>query len=307
MNIYNWYHSNASAILYIHEHRLHYTYGAFPLLFVSPCWFPFVPLSNPLLLTWNPPSCDRIRPPRSQVACKLTSPVPTLSPNPPLSKFPEPQLPSASLRRPQGQFGVFCPEHSPPEVVAVCCGILNSSVIHLPDSANLPHLSSFSLSEVSVSISLSQASCLACSHSWSLVLSTFFLSLLCLASLWWGGLSLWDVPGTAASSFGPTIALSWTGFTSWPAPPPRGSRLIHRLNLEQLNLERPKLERLYPEWTEPRMDWTSNGPNPEWDWTPKRLNPEWDWTPNGPNPEWDGTPNGIEPRMDWTSNGPNLE
>jgi hypothetical protein len=85
-------------------------YGAFPLHFVSPCWFPFVPLSNPLLLTWNPPSCDRIRPPRSQVACKLPSPVPTLSPNPPPSKFPEPQLPSASLRRPQVEYGIFCPE-----------------------------------------------------------------------------------------------------------------------------------------------------------------------------------------------------
>jgi hypothetical protein len=48
----------------------------------SPCFsfpladsplLPFVPLSSPLLLTWNPPSCDRIRPPQPQVACKLTS------------------------------------------------------------------------------------------------------------------------------------------------------------------------------------------------------------------------------------------
>ncbi len=60
---------------------------ALPLAFISPCWLCFVPLCslfNPLLLTWNPPSCDRIRPPRSQVACKLTSPVPTLSPTSPL-------------------------------------------------------------------------------------------------------------------------------------------------------------------------------------------------------------------------------
>ncbi len=45
--------------------------------FISPCWLPFAfPLCSPfdpLLLTWNPPSCDRIRPPRSQVTCKLTS------------------------------------------------------------------------------------------------------------------------------------------------------------------------------------------------------------------------------------------
>jgi hypothetical protein len=82
----------------------------------SPCFlspladFPLFPF-YPLLLTWNPPSCDRIRPPQSQVACKLTSPVPTLSPNSPPSKFPEPQLPSASLRRPQVESGIFCPEH----------------------------------------------------------------------------------------------------------------------------------------------------------------------------------------------------
>ncbi len=55
----------------------------------SPCFLsplaetPFAPLSNPLYLLGNPPSCDRIRPPRSQVACKLTSPFPTLSPIPP--------------------------------------------------------------------------------------------------------------------------------------------------------------------------------------------------------------------------------
>jgi hypothetical protein len=189
MHIHNWYHSNVPGILYIHEHRLQYTWRI-PLAFFSPCRFPFVSLSNPLLLTWNPPSCDRIRPPRSQVACKLTSPVPPFTQTLPPPNSQNPNLPSASLRRPQEESGIFCPEHSPPEVVAGCCGILNSSEIHLPDSANLPHLSSFSLSEVSVSISLSQASCLACSHSWSLVLSAFFLGLLCLIPLGWGGLSL---------------------------------------------------------------------------------------------------------------------
>jgi hypothetical protein len=34
-----------------------------------------VSLCLPFLLTWNPPSCDRIRPPWSQVACKLTPPL----------------------------------------------------------------------------------------------------------------------------------------------------------------------------------------------------------------------------------------
>jgi hypothetical protein len=84
-----------------------------PCLFYLPLLIPFAPLSNPFLLTWNPPSCDRICPPWSQVACKLTSPFPTLSPNPPPSKLPEPRLPSASLRQPQEESGVFCPEQIP--------------------------------------------------------------------------------------------------------------------------------------------------------------------------------------------------
>jgi hypothetical protein len=82
-----------------------------PLAFISPCRFPFVSPLLPSLLTWNPRSCDRIRPPWSQVACKLTSPVPPFTQTLPPSKFPEPQLPSALLRRPQEQSGVFCPEH----------------------------------------------------------------------------------------------------------------------------------------------------------------------------------------------------
>jgi hypothetical protein len=109
---HNWYHSNVSSIplyMYIHEHRLQYTWRS-PLASSLPLLVPLCSTCNPLLLTWNPPSCDRIRPPRSQVACKLTSPVPTLSPNPPPSNFPEPRLPSASLRRPQEHSGVFCPE-----------------------------------------------------------------------------------------------------------------------------------------------------------------------------------------------------
>jgi hypothetical protein len=55
-----------------------------PLVFTSPCQFPFPPSLYPLLLTWNPPSCDRNRPPRSQVACKLTSLVPPFTQPSPL-------------------------------------------------------------------------------------------------------------------------------------------------------------------------------------------------------------------------------
>ncbi len=55
----------------------------------SPC-FNLPLLVSPLyhlLLTWNPPSCDRNRPPQSQVACKLTPLVPHLAPVPSPPKF----------------------------------------------------------------------------------------------------------------------------------------------------------------------------------------------------------------------------
>ncbi len=113
MYIHNWYHSNVSSILLCTWTQVTIYMAHSPCFFLSPCQFPFVSPCfhfNPLLLTWNPPSCDRIRPPRSQVACKLTSPVPTLSPNPPPSKFPEPQLPSATLRQPQEKSCIFYPE-----------------------------------------------------------------------------------------------------------------------------------------------------------------------------------------------------
>jgi hypothetical protein len=91
MYIYNWSYSNVSSILLYTRIQVT-TYMAH-----SPCFFspladvPLVSpcsLFNPFLLTWNPPSCDRICPPRSQVACKLTSPVPNPSPNPPPLQIP---------------------------------------------------------------------------------------------------------------------------------------------------------------------------------------------------------------------------
>jgi hypothetical protein len=73
-------------------------HGPFPLLFISSCRFlllpplsPLCPSFDPLSLTWNPPSCDKIRPPRSQVACKLT----LLDPPPPQpSLFQIPSTPN---------------------------------------------------------------------------------------------------------------------------------------------------------------------------------------------------------------------
>jgi hypothetical protein len=91
MYIHNWFHSIPQAFFYILYTKIDYNvHGAFPLLYCLPLLIPLAPLSNPLSLTWNPPSCDRIRPLRSQVACKLTSPFSTLSPTlpPPNSQNP---------------------------------------------------------------------------------------------------------------------------------------------------------------------------------------------------------------------------
>ncbi len=52
-----------------------YIHGAFPLAFPTPGWFPFAPLCVPFVFPSTylaPSSCDRNRPPPSQVACKLT-------------------------------------------------------------------------------------------------------------------------------------------------------------------------------------------------------------------------------------------
>jgi hypothetical protein len=52
-----------------------YIHGAFPLAFLTPCWFSLAPLCVPFVSPSTylaPSSCDRNRPPPSQVACKLT-------------------------------------------------------------------------------------------------------------------------------------------------------------------------------------------------------------------------------------------
>ncbi len=67
-----------------------------PLASASFC-SPFAPFA-PLLLTWNPPCCDRIRPPWPQVARKLTLPFPSPGSFTPHSKiltprsFPTPNI-----------------------------------------------------------------------------------------------------------------------------------------------------------------------------------------------------------------------
>jgi hypothetical protein len=68
-------------------------YWRFPLAFYLPLLIPFCSLSWSPLLTWNPPCCDRIRPPWSQVARKLifSSPsLPICSPSVSHSETPTP-------------------------------------------------------------------------------------------------------------------------------------------------------------------------------------------------------------------------
>jgi hypothetical protein len=87
MHIYNWYHSNATGILYIHEYRLH-EFRLIPLLLAF-LYSPFAPIRA--LFTYLEPSfCDRIRPPRTQVARKLTSPFPSPGSYTPPFQNPDP-------------------------------------------------------------------------------------------------------------------------------------------------------------------------------------------------------------------------
>jgi hypothetical protein len=81
---------------------------------LSPCfYFPLLfPLCSPfcsLLLTWNPPCCDRIRPPWSQVARKLISPSSTPSHSLPIPNSQYPGYLCAPLWRLQDS-GFSCPE-----------------------------------------------------------------------------------------------------------------------------------------------------------------------------------------------------
>jgi hypothetical protein len=84
------FHTFQAFLMYMARITVYTAHGAFPLLYL-PLLFPLAPLSVPLSLTWNPPCCDRIRPPRSQVACKLT---PLDPPSPQPSPFRIPRTPN---------------------------------------------------------------------------------------------------------------------------------------------------------------------------------------------------------------------
>ncbi len=75
MHVYNWYHSHFQTFI-MYTTQITICMAHSPCFPYFPLLIPLAPLSNPTLLTWNPPSCDRICPPQSQVACKLTPPIP---------------------------------------------------------------------------------------------------------------------------------------------------------------------------------------------------------------------------------------
>ncbi len=60
--------------------------------FTFPPLAPLASLFGPLQLTWNPPCCDRIRPPHSQVARKLAPLFPPLAHIPPYPKYRPPRV-----------------------------------------------------------------------------------------------------------------------------------------------------------------------------------------------------------------------
>jgi hypothetical protein len=92
MYIYNWYHSITTSIhLYTRTQITMY-------MMHSPYFVPLAPFANSPCspfqspsLTWNPPSCARIRPPWSPFACKLPSPFPFPCSYTPASKIPTPR------------------------------------------------------------------------------------------------------------------------------------------------------------------------------------------------------------------------
>jgi hypothetical protein len=90
--MYNWqsFRHIHTIIMYTISLRI---YWRFPLALYLPLLIPFCSLSRFPLLSWNPPCCDRIRPPWSQVARKLIFSFPSLpicSPSVSHSEIPTP-------------------------------------------------------------------------------------------------------------------------------------------------------------------------------------------------------------------------
>ncbi len=87
---YNWCHSITTSIHLYTRARITMYLTHSPCLLSPLASSPCYPFQSPSL-TWNPPSCDRIRPPWSPFACKLTSPFPFPCSYTPDSKIPTPR------------------------------------------------------------------------------------------------------------------------------------------------------------------------------------------------------------------------
>ncbi len=130
-----------------HTIQLHIYTAQLPLLFLSPCWLPFV---SPLYLLGTLVAVTGI----VHLGLRLLVNWPHLphpSPNPPLpSKFPEPQLPSASLRRPREYSGSCYPEHLPhnPHSFKYYHTVLTSPASHSPHVTTTIQSSLLSLHDV---------------------------------------------------------------------------------------------------------------------------------------------------------------
>jgi hypothetical protein len=123
MHIYNWYHSDITDIHYVHGYVTAHC-KVIPLLFALPFLHLLLLPICPSLLTWNPPCCDRICPPRSQVARKLIVPFPSPCSYAPHSKIPAPlgfsrskytfiRTTSRSWLTRSSTCTALCPLHSP--------------------------------------------------------------------------------------------------------------------------------------------------------------------------------------------------
>ncbi len=119
-----------------------YIHGAIPLAPLSPFWSPLLPFVSPSTYL-APSSCDRNRPPPSQVACKLTPFTPPFTqlshpfPNSQNPNCPAPNnddlgnIPALAIRNMNnGLFGGglrFSLKHSAPEGASVTKQLLSTN------------------------------------------------------------------------------------------------------------------------------------------------------------------------------------
>jgi hypothetical protein len=115
------YHSNVQSFRYIHGTTT-YVHGAIPQAFCSPLLVPLcLPFVSPLTYL-APSSCDRNRPPRSQVACKRTPFAPPFTQPTPSLQIPRTPTAQRLTKTTSGIFllllsGTPGPNRRPPEAI----------------------------------------------------------------------------------------------------------------------------------------------------------------------------------------------